>query len=125
MTGAGLTLFAVFLLLVLAAVKPLGLYMANVFEGRPIWPVRAGAPLERAIYRLCGVEPAREMGWKEYAVGLLLFNALGALAVYLLQRCQVWLLLLPFRLIGITVTGVLALLRALILLPARALGGHR
>jgi potassium-transporting ATPase potassium-binding subunit len=95
MTAAALALFVGFLLLVLVAVKPLGLYMAKVFEGRPIWPVRAGAPLERAIYRLCGVEPAREMGWKEYAVGLLLFNALGALAVYLLQRCQLWLPLNP------------------------------
>ena len=47
--------------------------------------------------------------------------ALAALLLYPL----VWLLLQPFRLIGITVTGVLALLRALILLPARALGGHR
>ena len=83
MPGTSLTLFAVFLLLVLAGVKPLGLYMANVFEGRPIWLVRAGAPLERLIYRLCGVDPAREMGWKEYALGLLLFNALGGLAVYL------------------------------------------
>jgi K+-transporting ATPase ATPase A chain len=94
MTGAALTLFVIFLLLVLAAVKPLGLYMANVFEGRPIWPLRIGAPLERALYRLCGVGPGREMDWKEYAVGLLLFNGLGALALYLLQRCQLW---LPFN----------------------------
>jgi len=95
MTGATVTLFIVFVLLVLAAVKPLGLYMANVFEGRTIWPVRAGAPLEHAIYRLCGIEPVREMGWKEYAAGLLLFNAVGGLVVYLLQRCQLWLPLNP------------------------------
>jgi K+-transporting ATPase ATPase A chain len=98
MTAAAVALFAGFLLLVLAAVKPLGLYMAHVFEGRAIWPLRAGAPLERAIYRLCAIEPTREMGWKEYAAGLLLFNALGALAVYLLQRCQLWLPLNPQRL---------------------------
>jgi K+-transporting ATPase ATPase A chain len=84
-----------FLLLVLACVKPLGFYMTCVFEARPIWPLRLGAPLERGIYRLCGIEPAREMGWKEYAVGLLLFNALGLFAVYLLQRCQLWLPLNP------------------------------
>ena len=101
MTGAAITLFVGFLLLVIAAVKPLGLYMANVFEGRPIWPVRAGAPLERAIYRLCGIAPAREMGWKEYALGLLLFNAVGALAVYLLQRCQLWLPLNPQRFVNV------------------------
>jgi potassium-transporting ATPase potassium-binding subunit len=97
MTATTLTLFVGYLLLVLAGVKPLGLYMANVFDARPIWPLRLGAPLERGIYRLCGVEPGREMGWREYAVGFLLFNALGALAVYLLQRCQLWLPLNPQR----------------------------
>jgi K+-transporting ATPase ATPase A chain len=95
MTAAGVTLLVVFLLLVLAAVKPLGLYMAHIFEGRQIWPLRVGAPLERGIYRLAGVDAAREMDWKEYAAGLLLFNALGALTVYLLQRCQLWLPLNP------------------------------
>jgi potassium-transporting ATPase potassium-binding subunit len=95
MTSFTAILVVGFLLLVLASVKPLGLYTANVFDARPIWPLRLGAPLERWIYRLCGTEPAREMGWKEYAIGLLLFNALGALAVYLLQRCQLWLPLNP------------------------------
>jgi K+-transporting ATPase ATPase A chain len=95
MTGAAATLFVVFLLLVLAGVKPLGLYMANVFEGRQIWPLRVGAPLERAIYRLARVDAAAELGWKEYTVGLLLFNTLGALMVYVLQRCQLWLPLNP------------------------------
>lgn len=89
------TLIVVFLLLLLACVKPLGLYMVNVFDARPIWPLRLCAPLEHWIYRLCGVEPAREMGWREYAIGLLIFNALGALAVYLMQRCQLWLPLNP------------------------------
>jgi potassium-transporting ATPase potassium-binding subunit len=88
-------LVAVFLLLVLACVKPLGLYMANVFEGRAIWAVRAAAPLERWTWRLCGIDPLREMDWKEYALGLLLFNTLGALTVYALQRLQLWLPLNP------------------------------
>ena len=95
MTASTAALLVLFLLLVLASVKPLGLYMAQVFEGAPIWPLRLGAPLERWIYRLCGVEPAREMGWKEYAAGLVIFNTLGALALYLLQRCQLWLPLNP------------------------------
>jgi K+-transporting ATPase ATPase A chain len=95
MTASTAALLVLFLLLVLASVKPLGLYMAQVFEGAPIWPLRLGAPLERRIYRLCGVEPAREMGWKEYAAGLVIFNTLGALALYLLQRCQLWLPLNP------------------------------
>jgi K+-transporting ATPase ATPase A chain len=102
MTATGVTLLVVFLLLVLTAVKPLGLYMAHVFEGRQIWPLRAGAPLERGIYRLAGVDAAREMGWKEYAAGLLLFNVLGALTVYLLQRFQLWLPLNPQRFTNIS-----------------------
>jgi len=102
MTATGVTLLVVFLLLVLAAVKPLGLYMAHVFEGRQIWPLRAGAPLERGIYRLAAVDAAHEMGWKEYAAGLLLFNVLGALTVYLLQRFQLWLPLNPQKFTNIS-----------------------
>jgi K+-transporting ATPase ATPase A chain len=95
MSAAGWTLLVLFLVLLLACVKPLGLYMAHVFEGRPIWPLRFGAPLERSIYRCCGIDPAAETGWKPYAVGLLAFNTIGALAVYALQRCQAWLPLNP------------------------------
>jgi potassium-transporting ATPase potassium-binding subunit len=94
MTGQSLGLLALYLAVTLLCVKPLGLYMANVMEGRPIWPVRAGARLEALIYRLCGVDPAEEMGWKLYAIALLVFNALGALLVYGLQRLQYW---LPFN----------------------------
>ncbi len=97
MTAAAASLIGCFLLLLLACVKPVGLYMANLFEGRPTWPSRAAAPLERWIYRLCGVDPAQEMGWQAYAAGLLLFNALGAVAVYVLQRAQSWLPLNPQR----------------------------
>jgi len=65
MTAAASTLIVCFLLLLLACVKPVGLYMAKVFDGRPIWPLRAGAPLERWTYRLCGVDPTQETGWKQ------------------------------------------------------------
>jgi K+-transporting ATPase ATPase A chain len=96
MSGSGAALLALFLLALLLCVKPLGLYMAEIFEGRrPIWPLRAGAALERGIYRLCGIHPAVEMDWKQYATALLAFNALGALSVYALQRWQVGLPLNP------------------------------
>jgi potassium-transporting ATPase potassium-binding subunit len=94
-TPTFLALTAVFLAVVLLCVKPLGLYMANVMEARPIWPVRFGAPLERLIYRSSGIDPAEAMGWKRYALALLVFNALGALLVYALQRLQLWLPLNP------------------------------
>jgi K+-transporting ATPase ATPase A chain len=95
MTAASQVLIILFLAVVLLCVKPLGLYMANVLEGRPIWPLRVGAPLERWIYRLCGIDPVAEMGWKQYALALLVFNTLGALVVYALQRLQLWLPLNP------------------------------
>ncbi|HYC10435.1 MAG TPA: potassium-transporting ATPase subunit KdpA [Steroidobacteraceae bacterium] len=95
MTAASLTLIAVYLAVLLACVKPLGLYMANVMEGRPVGPLRIAARCETLIYRLCRIEPSAEMDWKEYAVALVVFNALGALAVYLLQRLQAWLPLNP------------------------------
>jgi potassium-transporting ATPase potassium-binding subunit len=94
-TSAFLALAAVFLAVVLLCVKPVGLYIANVMQGRPIWPLRLGAPLERLIYRCCGIDAAEGMGWKRYTLALLVFNALGALAVYTLQRLQQWLPLNP------------------------------
>ena len=95
MTPASLALIAVFLVAVLLCVKPLGLYIANVMEGRPIWAVRVGAPVERLTYRLCSIDPDAEMGWEKYAIALVVFNGLGALAVYALQRLQLWLPLNP------------------------------
>ena len=95
MTSASLALIAVYLAVALLCVKPVGVYISHVMEGRPIWPLRIGAPAERLIYRVCGVDPAAEMGWKKYAIALVLFNGLGALAAYLLQRVQLWLPLNP------------------------------
>ena len=90
-----LGLLALYLAIALICVKPLGLYMANVLEARPIWPVRTGARAEGFIYRLCGIDPAAQMSWQRYAVALLVFNALGTLLVYALQRLQYWLPLNP------------------------------
>jgi potassium-transporting ATPase potassium-binding subunit len=95
MTPASLALVALFLLVVLVLVKPLGLYIANVMEGRPIWALRVGGGLEKLMYRLSGIDPASEMGWKRYMIALLLFNALGALVLYAIQRLQLWLPLNP------------------------------
>jgi potassium-transporting ATPase potassium-binding subunit len=95
MASSTLALVAVYLVVALLLVKPVGLYLANVMEGRPIWPLRIGAPLERLIYRLCGTDPAAEMGWKGYSIALIVFNGIGALAVYALQRLQLWLPLNP------------------------------
>ena len=95
MTAASVALIVLFLVAALLCVKPVGLYISHVVEGRAIWPLRVGAPAEALIYRLCGIDPAAEMGWKRYAVALVLFNGVGALAVYGLQRVQLWLPLNP------------------------------
>jgi potassium-transporting ATPase potassium-binding subunit len=95
MTSASLALIALYLVVVLLCVKPMGLYISDVMAGRLIWPLRVGARAERLIYRWSGVDPAAEMGWKKYALALVLFNGLGALALYALQRLQVWLPLNP------------------------------
>ena len=102
MTALAVTLVGLLLVVLLACVKPLGLYMADIFEGRPIWPLRALGECERGIYRLCGIDPAAQMSWKQYALCLLLFNALGALALYALQRWQAWLPLNPQRFPGVS-----------------------
>ena len=75
---------------VLAALaKPLGWYIARVYQSEPCCGMdRALGWLERGIYRIAGVNAQEEMGWRRYAVCVLLFNAIGFLAVYLLLRLQ-------------------------------------
>ncbi|HEX4376933.1 MAG TPA: potassium-transporting ATPase subunit KdpA [Steroidobacteraceae bacterium] len=76
-----------FVLVLLALVKPLGSYMAGVFDGSAR-VLRFGGPVERCIYRLCRIDPAAGMPWQHYALALLVFNASGTLLVYMLQRVQ-------------------------------------
>ena len=89
---------AVYLMLLLLLARPLGHYLARVLDGRPTLLRRALGPLERWCYRLAGVRPESEMGWRRYAVAMLLFNAAGLLLLYALQRLQGVLPLNPQRL---------------------------
>ncbi|HZM43674.1 MAG TPA: potassium-transporting ATPase subunit KdpA [Burkholderiales bacterium] len=93
MTANALLQLAFYVVVLIALAKPLGAYMANVYEGRSA-ANRIGGPVESVIYRLCGIDSAREMRWVEYAVAMLVFNLLGFLAVYALQRFQA---ILPFN----------------------------
>jgi potassium-transporting ATPase potassium-binding subunit len=95
MTTLGWLQLGIYVVVLLLLVKPLGAYMAAVYDGRAAWAQRIGGPLERILYRGAGVDPTREMGWIEYALAMLWFNLLGALAVYALQRVQQWLPLNP------------------------------
>jgi K+-transporting ATPase ATPase A chain len=95
MLANGYLQLAVYLVALIALAKPLGTYMARIYEGEPAVLNRAGAPVERLFYRLGGVDPAHDMRWTEYAIAMLVFNLLGFAAVYLLQRFQAVLPLNP------------------------------
>ena len=95
MTGHALFLLGVYLVTLLMLARPLGVYIAHVMEGRTPVAFSLGGKSESWIYRLCGVKAEAEMGWLSYALAILLFNALGALTVYALQRLQLWLPLNP------------------------------
>ena len=68
--------------------KPLGLFMAKVLDGKPHFLSKALGWLERLILKASGVDPVREQNWKSYALAVIIFNAIGALALYGLQRFQ-------------------------------------
>jgi potassium-transporting ATPase potassium-binding subunit len=95
MTKLGWFQIVLYLVVLIALVKPVGAYMADVYEDRPGWRKRIGAPVERGIYRLAGIDPSRDMRWTDYALAMLWFNGLGGLIVYALQRLQAWLPLNP------------------------------
>ena len=88
MTANAIAQLVLYLVVLLLLVKPLGAYMARVYEGKPLILDRPLGPLERGIYRLAGIRPDEEMGWKTYAVTMLLFNLVGVLLLYALQRLQ-------------------------------------
>jgi len=88
-------LLVLFLAVLVLCTKPLGRYIADIMEGRPNFALRLGGRFEAFIYRICGIEPGREMAWSEYAIALLLFNILGAVLVYGLMRLQAFLPLNP------------------------------
>jgi K+-transporting ATPase ATPase A chain len=83
--------------------KPLGIYMAAVYENRPAFINRLLAPFEAVLDRLSGVNPEQDMHWKEYAVALLWFNLFGGLMVFALQMLQAHLPLNPQQMANVTV----------------------
>lgn len=94
MTFVGWAQIAVFCVLVVATVRPLGSYMARVFAGERTFLTPVLRPLERSFYSLAGVKPESEQHWTTYAVAMLLFNLAGMLLLYAILRLQG---LLPFN----------------------------
>src|SRR2546429_7033982 len=78
----------IFFALIAMVTKPLGLFMAHVFNREKTWLDPALRPVERLVYRLTGVDETREMRWTEYAVALLLFSVVSMLVLYAMQRLQ-------------------------------------
>jgi K+-transporting ATPase ATPase A chain len=94
MTANGWLQIAIFFLLILACVKPLGSFIATVIEGRRNFLTPVLGPIERVIYRICGVTENEEQHWTRYAGALLAFSLFSALLLYAMQRLQRW---LPFN----------------------------
>ncbi|MDD2876022.1 MAG: potassium-transporting ATPase subunit KdpA [Acidiphilium sp.] len=90
MTIQGFGYIALALILVLGSAFPLGAYMARIFEGK----MRFLAPVEGGIYRMCGIDPARQMGWMSYAIALLMLSVVHFGLLYAILRLQYY---LPFN----------------------------
>jgi len=92
--------FQIFLLLavILIITKPLGVWMARVFNRESTFLDRLFRPLEKLIYRLTGVDENREMRWTEYTISMLLFSGVSVFFLYIIERTQQWLPLNPQRL---------------------------
>jgi K+-transporting ATPase ATPase A chain len=94
MTANGYLQLAAYLVALIALALPLGNYMARIYEGKPAGLNTLLGALEQRFYKVCGIDPARDMKWTEYAIAMLVFSVLGTLVVYALQRLQA---VLPFN----------------------------
>jgi potassium-transporting ATPase potassium-binding subunit len=88
MTINGWLQIIVFLALIFAVTKPMGVFMARVFARERTFLDPVLRPVERLLYRLTGVDEAHEMRWTEYATAMLLFSGVSMLVLYLIQRIQ-------------------------------------
>jgi K+-transporting ATPase ATPase A chain len=95
MTANQVLQLTVYMVVLLALVKPLGAYMARVYSGERLWVDDFLKPVERLIYRLTGVRAEAEMGWRTYATAMLAFNIVGLLVLFGIQRLQGFLPLNP------------------------------
>src|SRR5437762_14088304 len=88
MTFNGWVQVLLFIAIIIAITKPVGVFMTHVFNGERTFLHPVLRPLERLLYRLTGVDEKREMHWTEYAAAMLLFSVVSLLVLYLIQRLQ-------------------------------------
>ena len=91
MTANGWFQIGLYLILLLAITKPLGLYMARVFSGEKTFMDPMLRPVERLLYRVTGVDETHEMRWTEYAIAMLLLSVVSMILLYVIMRVQQWL----------------------------------
>ena len=91
MSSNGWLQIGLLLILALVTIKPLGLYLARVFEGERTFLSPVLGPVERGMLWASGVDPRREQGWLAYTLAMLAFNAMGFLALYAILRLQAYL----------------------------------
>jgi len=94
MTLNGLLQLALYLLILIAITKPLGVYMTRVFSGERTFMDRVLGPLERLIYKICRVDPKQEQHWTSYTAAMLMFSVVSLVVLYAFQRLQYY---LPFN----------------------------
>jgi len=102
MTANGWIQIVIFLALILAVTKPMGVFMTRVFNRERTFMDPVLRPVERLIYRTTGVDETHEMRWTEYAFSMLLFSAVSMLLLYLMQRVQGHLPFNPQKFAGVT-----------------------
>jgi len=91
MSANGWLQFAIFSAILLASVRPVGIYLARVLEGERTWLDPILRPIERFIYKLCGIQADKEMNWREYAYAVLGISAVSLVVTYGFQRLQAFL----------------------------------
>src|SRR5437773_335831 len=94
MTANGILQILLYFVLILLVTRPMGAYMARVFEGERTWLDPICKPVERLFYKLFGVDEKQDMKWTTYAFAMLMFSVVGLVLTYALLRLQH---LLPFN----------------------------
>ena len=102
MSANGWLQFAIFSAVLLASVRPVGIYLARVLEGERTWLDPVLRPIERLIYKLCGIHADQEMNWRQYAYSVLGISAVSMVVTYGFQRLQH---LLPWNPQGLPAVG--------------------
>jgi K+-transporting ATPase ATPase A chain len=102
MSANGWLQFVIYSLVLLATVRPVGIYLARVLGGERTWLDPVLRPFERLIYKVCGVNSEKEMNWHEYAYAMLGFAAAGMVFTYALERLQAF---LPWNPQGLAAVG--------------------